>query len=151
MSSYHEMQRLNLVIYAIKSHNFQHFKTTFSNVSCRTVSQVHQAMTWHWVFGKNSLNQWLPNSLTSNSITNPMMTSSNGNIFRVTGHLCGEFTGPRWIPRTMAKWRGAGAGEAGDLRRHHAHHDVIVMHNNNWNKHRPHLCNESRLWYSLVC
>ena len=31
-----------------------------------------------------------------------MMTSSNGNIFRVTGHLCGEFTGPRWIPRTKA-------------------------------------------------
>ena len=29
-----------------------------------------------------------------------MMTSSNGNIFRVTGHLCREFTGPRWIPRT---------------------------------------------------
>ena len=27
-----------------------------------------------------------------------MMTSSNGNIFRVTDHLCGEFTGPRWIP-----------------------------------------------------
>ena len=24
-----------------------------------------------------------------------MMTSSNGNIFRVTGHSCGEFTGPR--------------------------------------------------------
>ena len=23
------------------------------------------------------------------------MTSSNGNIFRVTGHLCGRFTGPR--------------------------------------------------------
>ena len=31
-----------------------------------------------------------------------MMTSSKGNIFRVTGHLCGEFTGPRWIPRTKA-------------------------------------------------
>ena len=31
-----------------------------------------------------------------------MMTSSNGNIFRVTGHLCGEFTGARWIPRTKA-------------------------------------------------
>ena len=29
-----------------------------------------------------------------------MVTSSNGNIFRVTGHLCGEFTGRRWIPRT---------------------------------------------------
>ena len=31
-----------------------------------------------------------------------MMTSSNGNIFRATGHLCGEFTGHRWIPRTKA-------------------------------------------------
>ena len=31
-----------------------------------------------------------------------MMTSSNGNIFRVTGHLCGLFTGLRWIPRTKA-------------------------------------------------
>ena len=25
-----------------------------------------------------------------------------GNIFRVTGPLCGEFTGDRWIPRTKA-------------------------------------------------
>ena len=31
-----------------------------------------------------------------------MMTSSNGDIFRVTGHLCGEFTGFRWNPRTKA-------------------------------------------------
>ena len=31
-----------------------------------------------------------------------MMTSSNGDIFRVTGLLCGEFTGPRWIPLTKA-------------------------------------------------
>ena len=31
-----------------------------------------------------------------------MMTTSNGNIFCVTGHLCGEFTGPRWIPHTKA-------------------------------------------------
>ena len=31
-----------------------------------------------------------------------MMTSSNGNIFRVTGHLCGEFTDLRWIPHTKA-------------------------------------------------
>ena len=27
-----------------------------------------------------------------------MMTSSNGNIFRVTGRLCGEFTGPGEFP-----------------------------------------------------
>ena len=31
-----------------------------------------------------------------------MMTSSNGNIFRVTDHLCGKFTGPRWNPYTNA-------------------------------------------------
>ena len=34
------------------------------------------------------------------TLDNFMMTSSNGSIFRVTGLLCGEFTGPRWIPRT---------------------------------------------------
>ena len=31
-----------------------------------------------------------------------MMTSSNGNIFRVTGPLRGDFTGHLWIPRTKA-------------------------------------------------
>ena len=30
-----------------------------------------------------------------------MMTSSNGNIFRVTGPLCGEFTGPGEFPTTQ--------------------------------------------------
>ena len=27
-----------------------------------------------------------------------MTTSSNGSVFRVTGHLCGDFTGPRNSP-----------------------------------------------------
>ena len=35
-------------------------------------------------------------------ITMFVMTSSNGHIFHVTGTLCGEFTGHRWIPRTKA-------------------------------------------------
>ena len=30
------------------------------------------------------------------------MAWSNGNIFRVTDHLCGEFTDNWWIPRTKA-------------------------------------------------
>ena len=30
-----------------------------------------------------------------------IMASSNGKIFRVTSYLCGEFTGHRWIPRTI--------------------------------------------------
>ena len=33
---------------------------------------------------------------------NYMMTSTNGNIFNVTGPLCGEFTGPGDIPLTKA-------------------------------------------------
>ena len=36
------------------------------------------------------------------AIQNFMMTSSNGNISRVTGPLCGEFTGYRWIPPKKA-------------------------------------------------
>ena len=31
-----------------------------------------------------------------------LMTSSNGNIFRVTGSLSGESTGDQWIPLTKA-------------------------------------------------
>ena len=71
-----------------------------------------------------------------------MMTSSNGNIFRLTGQLCREYTVYRWIPRTKASdtellvfslvcaWINGGVNnrEAGDLRRHRAHYDVIVMH-----------------------
>ena len=34
-----------------------------------------------------------------------IMTSSNENIFRVTGLLCGEFIGPRWIvPQRPVTW-----------------------------------------------
>ena len=48
--------------------------------------------------------QWIPfNEMhLKMSSLNFIMTSWNGNIFRVTGHWCGEFTGPRWIPRTRA-------------------------------------------------
>ena len=35
-------------------------------------------------------------------VKHPMMTSSNGIIFRATGLLCGEFTGDRLIPFTKA-------------------------------------------------
>ena len=72
------------------------------------------------------------------------MTSSNRNIFGVTGHLCGEFTGPRWTPGDFPAQRPVTRGfdvffdlrldnrlgnnrEAGDLRRYRAHYDVIVM------------------------
>ena len=61
--------------------------------------------------------------------------------FRVTGPLCGELTGHRWIPLTKASdaelwyslwsvpWINVWINnrEAGDLRCHCAHDDVIVM------------------------
>ena len=70
-----------------------------------------------------------------------MMTSSNGNIFRITGPLSGEFTDHRWIPLTKPIWHGAlvsslicartngwvNKRDAGDLRRHRAHYDVTVI------------------------
>ena len=70
-----------------------------------------------------------------------IMTSSNGNIFRVNGPLWGEFAGRRLIPRKKGQWHGAlmfplicawtntwaNNEDAGDLRRHRVHCDVIVM------------------------
>ena len=64
-------------------------------------------------------------------------TSSNGNIFRVTGPLCGEFTGPRWIPAQRPVTRSfdvfchlrVNNRKAGDLRRYLAHYGVTVMIN----------------------
>ena len=88
---------------------------------------------WHW-------KALYPNDLQTGNGSRSMMTSSNGNIFRVTGHLCGEFTGPRLIHRSpvnsphKGQWRGAlmlngwaNSREAGDLRRCRDHYDVIVM------------------------
>ena len=70
-----------------------------------------------------------------------MMTSSNWNIFRVTGPFGGEFAGHRWIPLAKASdtelrcffdlclngW--ANHQDAADLRHHRAHYDVTVMIN----------------------
>ena len=61
--------------------------------------------------------------------------------FRVPAHLCGEFTGHRWILRHKGQWRGVlmfslicawisgwiNNREAGGLRRYHAHYNVTVM------------------------
>ena len=71
-----------------------------------------------------------------------MMTSSNGNIFRITIPFWGESTGHRWIPLIKASdtelccflrsvpeqtniW--ANNRDAGNLRRHRAHYDITVM------------------------
>ena len=65
-------------------------------------------------------------------INHSMMTSSNGNVFRVTGQLWGEFTGHRWRGALMffiCSWRSrwVNNGETGDFRRHHTNYDVTVV------------------------
>ena len=68
---------------------------------------------WEMSVQSNAISHWMGANLESTWIYQlsihhdfctalTMMTSSNGNIFRVTGHLCGEFTGHRWIHRTKA-------------------------------------------------
>ena len=65
------------------------------------------------------------------------MPSSNEKKIRVTGPLCGDFTGQRWIPRTKASgaepWCFLSSNgwvnnrKAGDLRPHRAHYDVTLI------------------------
>ena len=110
--------------------------------------------SWIWLFviaftqggGVVGLRAW-PGSLQNTPIysgikrlTLNMMTLSNGNIFRITGPLCGEFTGHRWIPHKRPVTRSfdvffnlrlnngwANIREAGDLRRHRVHYDVTII------------------------
>ena len=83
----------------------------------------------------------LQNKLNFRKYSQIMMTSSNGNIFHVTGPFVWGIH--RWpvISPHKGQWRGAlmfslicggmndwvNNREAGDLRRHRAHHDVTVM------------------------
>ena len=57
---------------------------------------------WYQTQKDNQLQSLEQIILSRDGSSGAMMTSSNGNIFCVTGHLCGEFTGPQWIPRTKA-------------------------------------------------
>ena len=63
-----------------------------------------------------------------------IMTSSNGNIFRVTGHLCREFTAQRPVTWSFDVFCDLRLNndlinnrEAGDLRRYRAHYGVILI------------------------
>ena len=89
-----------------------------------------------------------------------IMTSSSGNVFCVTGPLCGEFTDSphkgQWREALMfssiCAWTNDWANnqDAGDLRRHRIHYDVTVMANaifialiQSWTKHlslKPGFC-----------
>ena len=57
-----------------------------------TGDYLHMCSWYSWIILMNILRMPI----------NFMMTSSNGNIFHVTGPLCGEFTGHLWISLTEA-------------------------------------------------
>ena len=108
----------------LDAHRIHVVMTWPRELACHDASMFHGSADWVWWQGHGCL----------------MMASSNGNICRVTGHWCGEFTGPRWTPRAKGQWRGAlmfplicfwindllNNRDAGDLRRYRANYDVIV-------------------------
>ena len=78
-----------------------------SDANCRSI--VNTIMTRFkcclssWYYSISNESAYHKNiDQTSKSQRYFMMTSSNGNIFRVTGPFCREFTGHRWIPLTKA-------------------------------------------------
>ena len=103
----------SLMIPLILSH-FQHVNQTCSHLSkkreilpqeiIKRLLQITNLIdnTTTYSFGKNRVFPVIVITLDIQAFPYLMMTSSNGNIFRVTGHLCGEFTGYRWISRTKA-------------------------------------------------
>ena len=115
-------------------------------VDSQTLPMSSASLHCVFEFGFGNTTRLTPRSISKPETTvalpfRDMMTSSNGNIFRVTGPLCGEFTCHRWIPRRKDQWRGAlmfslicawingwvNNCEAGDLRRNRAHYYVTVM------------------------
>ena len=129
---YHRDMSDNLITYLQKLSTIseicqrQQTLSTYFHTSCKSDFIWRQYR--HWLTAERSLENIC------------LMTSSNGNIFRVTGHLCGEFTGHGWIPHTKASdaelwcfficaWINGWVNnrEAGDLRRHRVHYDVMVM------------------------
>ena len=94
----------------------------------------------HWLilaWSRENYTFWYYISLVLLSLI--MMTSPNGNIFRVTGSLWGESTGHRWIPLTKASdmellcflWstseQTVEANNRNPLKRHRTYHDVTPM------------------------
>ena len=61
-------------------------------------THTHYSIEALYPLGKAVHNQHVQYPMSGTETSESMMTSSNGNIFRVTGPLCGEFTGPGEFP-----------------------------------------------------
>ena len=72
--------------------NHSYFSVTLlASYHCHSANKTTVNKPW-----TNSSNN---TQLSTNCVQISMMTSSNGNIFRVTSSLWGESTGHRWIPK----------------------------------------------------
>ena len=111
------------------------------NTALTVIIAQHVYITQHCIVASNSL---APGRCHFH-----MMTLSSGNIFRVTGHLCGEFKG-QWRRALMfpliCVWINGWENnrEAGDLRHCRAHYDIIVMKLRS--KINSHIYHENFLW-----
>ena len=119
-----------------------HHPQNMCNTSYFTSKSQTIPHLWPSVCMYSICQHWWPWIESTFSLGYSMMTSSNRNIFRVTGHLCGEFThrSPVNFPH-KGQWSGAlmfslictringwvNNRKANDLRRYRAHYDVIVM------------------------
>ena len=123
---------------------------------------LRKSMLVKWTPGvSRNISQWIevPGYLTISQFTEDIqnhqrrlrklwdiMTSSNGNIFRVSGHLCGEFPHKgQWrralIFSLICAWINGWINnhEADDSRRHSANYDVTVIKPLYlWNRHYVH-------------
>ena len=133
---YMQLQRVNLG--SIAEFPINPKSTDGTYIIYQILLTIHKRWCWckvkfrsrdiYWVFSPQSLSYLC-------------VMLSNGNIFRVTGHLCGEFTSPGELGPHKGQRRGVlmfsvicvwidnwvNNREACHLRRYPAHYDVIVM------------------------
>ena len=103
---YYQIVKMATILQTIFSKLFSEWIALFVSVSnstgfCHSQLTISQHRFKHWLDSQGVVGQRFETVMTKFTDTYmswclwTMMTSSNGNIFRVTGHLCGEFTGHR--------------------------------------------------------
>ena len=73
-------------------HNISQIQTAGLQFTCSVLNIISTQITQ---YKRHFIPKRSVNVIINLILPRRMMTSSNGNIFRVTGHLCGEFTGHR--------------------------------------------------------
>ena len=146
---------LSLTMYGIKSGKIVHHVTEYIHtcITRRVVKAIFLGPLWYETFEWWALNQpslvlpsvkqscmsvWSNHTVLRKSYRyneSFMMTSSNGNIFRVTGPLWVDSAQNRPVTRSfgvyfICTWTNDWTRnrDAGDLRSHRAHSDVTIMY-----------------------